>query len=743
MFRMICSLLLILLLASGSDAAEIDASAYKSFSACIASPATAGKTILVSAPMPIDSIMIPADRHLRFVAKGMLVAQAGATPIVRTSWEAGRVQIFKGEGTGRFIFQPASGKQLKLYWEWFGARGDGKTDNATALQFMWSCLDASDHNTTWLFDLVPKGHYRYSFNRFLRLKNFVLEGNGASLQNIARDSYDYPRYPLVVGGKGRDFFQDSYRGPEKYGYLIKSAAPGTTTVRLKQAGDASHFFVGGAVVVYSYDRQFGGYPPNPKFYDYARVKAINGGVITLDTPVSHSHSDNYPEIPSIPSSRGKARIALIDRRDDRGAVVNEMAHRITMRNFTLLDNPNFNSIAQYLLAESIEEFTIEGANINMFEPTESIDVVARNCTFRGHTDYDKFMVRGLFENCDIQQGLRGVGPKNLTLRNNRIGGTVRTCADVVTVIGNTFTAQTAPGDRQHAFVVANNRQAVINNNRFVGKNNSTDESVGSYGGDTKKIRIAGPVSIANNYTITIPMNDLGCQQFLAAIEPGALVYAGERINSRYTTRNNFGAVQAIRDSGDNGRTAQIDIRFDRTVKANDYVVAVLPVVVDVENNSYEGAKHVFSMGPAVATLEDYLNNGVYTYRFDRDISTVTFDVFHRINKIVVEVVKPYTGTQKNAFLFLADVAPDFHSILDRIDLKIAGRREITLSGTAGSAVTDKITALPAGNFPNYFSFWNTNSVGGKYYQFTDNGNQMAVVNVKIVTDKAAFNSPMK
>ncbi len=68
------------------------------------------------------------DTVLRFEPGAVLTVQAGATLTVNGTIEAGQTQIFAGEGT-----VTGSPKNAYGYPQWFGAKGDGSTDDSAAV----------------------------------------------------------------------------------------------------------------------------------------------------------------------------------------------------------------------------------------------------------------------------------------------------------------------------------------------------------------------------------------------------------------------------------------------------------------------------------------------------------------------------------------------------------------------------------------------------------------------------------
>jgi len=115
--------------AARSDAAqgggEINVNAYSSFAAAVANPKTAGKTIVISRPVDCGSITVPKDRTVRIVAGGGLII-AGILDFNGRSPVAGDYHIFSGPGTVNNLD--------KSRVKWFGAKGDGMTEESPLLQ---------------------------------------------------------------------------------------------------------------------------------------------------------------------------------------------------------------------------------------------------------------------------------------------------------------------------------------------------------------------------------------------------------------------------------------------------------------------------------------------------------------------------------------------------------------------------------------------------------------------------------
>jgi hypothetical protein len=87
-------------------------------------------TLVIAKPIPIaEDLTIPSNVALSFKKTGQLQPASGKTITINGNVEAGLWQIFDGDGTVEVI--PLV---VEIYPEWFGAAGDGITDDTTAIQ---------------------------------------------------------------------------------------------------------------------------------------------------------------------------------------------------------------------------------------------------------------------------------------------------------------------------------------------------------------------------------------------------------------------------------------------------------------------------------------------------------------------------------------------------------------------------------------------------------------------------------
>ena len=164
-----------------------DTTAFKSALEKIGSEA--GTLLVARAGYRVDTITIPETVDLRFINGGHLIISEGQTLTVRGGIDAAPVKIFQGAVEG-------SPRVSSVYPQWFGAKGDGESDDTSALQ---QAADlARESFGRQLF--IPAGRYAITSNLTLRCnvesrgtleKRIILDDS----RHVARDPQGFlPRH---------------------------------------------------------------------------------------------------------------------------------------------------------------------------------------------------------------------------------------------------------------------------------------------------------------------------------------------------------------------------------------------------------------------------------------------------------------------------------------------------------------------------------------------------------------------
>jgi hypothetical protein len=132
---------------------------------------------------------------------------------------------------------------------------------------------------------IPGGSVCMLNNSFARgIKKLLVLGYGATIKqnNAAGNGF-------ALGGRG--VFQDN-----RHSSRLATVAAGSAKVTLLTPRESSRFTVGGWALIAGFDLQGYGYPPNPHFFEYVQITAINAaiGEITFAAPLKNSYKSSWP-----------------------------------------------------------------------------------------------------------------------------------------------------------------------------------------------------------------------------------------------------------------------------------------------------------------------------------------------------------------------------------------------------------------------------------------------------------------
>ena len=152
----------------------IDIREYETLSQAISAIGSEEKTLLICEPFIVEEdVTVPENICLKFTKGGKLVVAGGYTVTINSSIDAGLYQIFDGEG-----LVTGNPKIKEAYPEWFGAKGDGVSNDAVAWQKTLDFWNNSSLNTL----IVKFSASRYYIGTPATLSKGGLEivGNGVN-----------------------------------------------------------------------------------------------------------------------------------------------------------------------------------------------------------------------------------------------------------------------------------------------------------------------------------------------------------------------------------------------------------------------------------------------------------------------------------------------------------------------------------------------------------------------------------
>jgi hypothetical protein len=175
----------------------------------------------------------------------------------------------------------------------FGAICDGVADDAPAFTaFNTWAVNTWQVSTAGLIQLtIPSGktcQFLSDPGRWAQnIKKLLVIGYGASLVNNRSA-------PVALGGQG-------LRNSNAFSARLATVSAGSQSVTLLTPSQSSLFRVGNYAVITGLDLQGlwqrpYGFPPNPHFFEYVKVTAIDAGtgVVTFETPLRNTYKSTWP-----------------------------------------------------------------------------------------------------------------------------------------------------------------------------------------------------------------------------------------------------------------------------------------------------------------------------------------------------------------------------------------------------------------------------------------------------------------
>mgnify|MGYP001404285004 CR=1 FL=1 len=143
-----------------------------------------------------SNLTIPSNVTLWFMNGAKLSIDSGITVTINGPIDAGLYQIFSGSGS--VIINSSTNKEV--FPQWFGAKGDGVTDDTNAIQNAMNSISGSRGTL-----LIPKGIYVVSGTLNLTASHFRIIGTGYGSTIITTNN---PTADVFVIGDGTNLYEN-------------------------------------------------------------------------------------------------------------------------------------------------------------------------------------------------------------------------------------------------------------------------------------------------------------------------------------------------------------------------------------------------------------------------------------------------------------------------------------------------------------------------------------------------------
>lgn len=612
----------------------------------------------------------------------------------------------------RAASQPAHGGRVQsadgAWWEladdrvrpeMYGAVGDGVTDDSAAMMAM------ADHaRARGFLDAVLAGSkiYCYTVPQFLcSIPRVVIDGNGAGFRNISGGDTDTNFLENYVGLAFNSAFMTQgpawYNGsltPFVFGQLIETVAAGSFTVTVAASEGSPDVSVGDRVLVYGFDAQSSAsFPPNARFFEYATVTAVSGTDVTLDAPLAYSYDADWTEDLGA-SLYGKPRLLSLHRSDFREI---DFLH---LKDLRILTNPAWT--APGATAERNGRMTVAGCRHGLLENVEvaggCYPSQAESLHFLGGrvgvtTETDKVIGKIRFENWRCAKHALGTGARTMEFVNCRItDGFNASPQDSLVIDGGELRGK-AEGSSS-ALLALNHRTrriALKGGARF-----HVDEV--SRISFTTQVNKSVTVDVVDAQTVDMALASYTASQISRAITVGGRLYDADGAPAMRVTRMPYLSGGRVRIEGfflkdlANGDTLyaglfeELDIRggifdgpYGHQIRATGLTSQTLPIPNRMLSERHGEGFWIFN--------SDDIDPGMQTARF--------FAPGHRVSvaRVVIDVVKPYTGLDTYAQVQLRDWPGPNPNPWATVNLKLAGRRVLDVGGVSGALSNDTLNGI--------------------------------------------------
>jgi hypothetical protein len=203
--------------------------------------------------------------------------------------------------------------------------------------------------------------------------------------------------------------------------------------------------VGDRIFIAGYEEQFYGYPPNPRFFEWNSVKAINGSVITLGKPLRWAYNENWKDVANMlpvsdVTSFGKPRIYKI----------NNYSRYAVFKDCNFLRGPGVKSYTTSAFRYISDVLICENVYAEDFWPSENRVAIYTNCRSKTF-ELDKMNEFVKIEGCSVSGGsaspitaslTAATGVDSLVLIKNTFENYCPLSPRVLYAAGNTFKSKT-------------------------------------------------------------------------------------------------------------------------------------------------------------------------------------------------------------------------------------------------------------------------------------------------------------
>lgn len=612
----------------------------------------------------------------------------------------------------------------------FGAIGDGVNDDTSAFDAFNTWALTFPENSLITLELGQGKHYMVSNPWWpSNIKNLVVNGNGCSIQNNSTVNVNKSLLNPAFGF--------SKTGPNSFftpvdSYFINTVVAGSSSVTTTTASNAGNLSVGEMVCVGSFNQQFsGGQPPNLKYFEYLTVKSVNSstGVITFNENLIYTHQSDLPYVSATSGNViGPAQVYKIEQ----GSLFN-INHEYNNINFirNIVNSSNATAEAVYCIGNNI---VFNSCSAKWFLPTQAGTATLNDCVELVAEGGGSGLLGGELDKLVVNYNLNGGTYFN---RLYAASGIQKITINKSKIVDN---MEIAPFNLELNDVISTG-----SDNQIFQAYSKMDSLTINGGNYESFFRYAsGPLqergmqlwstgvtwdSVTTSATVNLASVNDKTKQFVSACYVGANVAFVYQSGAGWIAPSGVHGIVTAITGGINSAT--ITFKFNAVLDGTGTIMVATEPQSVMANNFY--LNNVFVNNKTYCTLaKDYQTEKEWLVTSGGSKENIL--LLGVWNRLIVDVQRPYTGsTVGNVQLQVVNLGPTYATISKLIDLKTAGRREITTIGYAGITGTDTSGAvLPSGSTSGGNYLLGLSLIAPTMASTADH--ELPVVSVRIETD---------
>lgn len=529
----------------------------------------------------------------------------------------------------------------------------------------------------------PAGDYVYDNNTWLNNTGSMrLRMVGCTSQNTFDQLYLGDKSPFgmsdITHGYGDDRPGEAVVVIDA-GSFIQSVSAGSREIELVDPEDAAGFLPGMRVFIYGFDQQFfASYPFNARYFEWATVQDVAGGVVTLTAPLQFAYSTDWRD--NAEQQGGKPRMVSLERPSQYYPRNIEIIGPLT-----ILQNPASAESADNTLFIMCDTLTIRQVEhlAGGTSPTQCRWSLYDRCEL-GYVEVDKLMGYIEFRSCIAKQFDLGSGAHEIVVSGGEIG----------------------PPDTTQAPILLRPRKLTIKDNpRLVNAPEHTFGVIGQGGWPIQQLVVESMTIAAENsddldcainegnaQSVTVTATD-GADILLADDDPGKVAVSGIMP----------GALMWRSDFANRGRCTDVTWDGARHVIRGDWPLAPADGEVwkylTVQSVSVSGITWEGTPRPALAHWRLPQLGGTQII-LDQSIirpsasQTYPVEVFGTLTRIRLEVTSGYTGSDPEPQMFVTVFEPVYGYQAFIYPLGAPGYVECLVGSSSWSPAGAAKTAIP-------------------------------------------------